>query len=224
MNYRLAEINKLGGTLSAKLERYKEEREKITADQNTIRDAGADGVCPLCRQKLGKHFGSIEAEFNARLQDLEGKAIADLERQEKLAKEKAVIEALKPALDAVSTLDAKLRQKPVYEEELASLEGNLKKKAEEEKAISGSLTNLAFNEDTFKACEQENAELQNVQRRILELGTKIGEAVTSRQHLADLTAKIAGRKAELARLGWEIKAAAFDPAEVAQPRRNHRRD
>ena len=85
-----------------------------------------------------------------------------------------MIEALKPALDAVSTLDAKLRQKPVYEEELASLEGNLKKKAEEEKAISGSLTNLAFNEDTFKACEQENAELQNVQRRILSSAQRSG--------------------------------------------------
>ena len=50
---------------------YQEEREKIAADQKTIRDAGADGVCPLCRQKLGEHFGSIEAEFSTRLQDLE---------------------------------------------------------------------------------------------------------------------------------------------------------
>ncbi len=87
VSYRLAEINKQAGTLAARLERYREEREKIAADQKTIRDAGADGVCPLCRQKLGEHFGSIEAEFSAKLQELEGKAVADLARQEKLGKE-----------------------------------------------------------------------------------------------------------------------------------------
>ena len=89
VSYRLAEINKQSGTLAARLARYQEEREKIAADQKTIRDAGADGVCPLCRQKLGEHFGSIDAEFSAKLQELEDKAVADLARQEKLGKEKA---------------------------------------------------------------------------------------------------------------------------------------
>jgi exonuclease SbcC len=216
VSYRLAEINRQGGTLTTRLAHYQEEREKIAADQKTIREAGADGVCPLCRQKLGDHFGSIEAEFTAKLQDLEGKAVADLGRQEKLAKDKAGIESLKPLLDAVRTLDAKLRQKPVYEQELASLTIQRKKKEDEEHAIRNALAGLAYREEVFKACERESAEVQKVQLRFIELGKKIGQGQMAKEHLAGITAKIAGRTAELEKLADDIKAAAFDPAEATK--------
>jgi exonuclease SbcC len=216
VSYRLADINKQTGALAARLERYREEREKIAADQKTIRDAGADGVCPLCRQKLGEHFGSIDAEFAKTLYELEGKAIADLSRQEKLAKEKATIEAFRPLLDAVRTLDANIKQKPVYEQELATLAEQQKKKEDEEHRIRNSLAGLAFSDDDFKTCEKENAELQKIQIRFIELGKKIGQGITVQQHLTELTAKIAGRTTELGKLASEIKAAAFDPAEAAE--------
>jgi exonuclease SbcC len=216
VSYRLADINKQTGALAARLERYREEREKIAADQKTIRDAGADGVCPLCRQKLGEHFGSIDAEFAKTLYELEGKAIADLSRQEKLAKEKATIEAFRPLLDAVRTLDANIKQKPVCEQELATLAEQQKKKEDEEHRIRNSLAGLAFSDDDFKTCEKENAELQKIQIRFIELGKKIGQGITVQQHLTELTAKIAGRTTELGKLASEIKAAAFDPAEAAE--------
>ncbi|MDD1680980.1 MAG: SMC family ATPase [Methanoregula sp.] len=216
VSYRLAEINKQAGTLAARLERYKEEREKIAADQETIRTAGADGVCPLCRQKLGEHFGSIEAEFSAKLYELEGKAVADLSRQEKLAKERAAAEALKPLLDAVRTLDANLKQKPVYVQELAALAGQKKKKEDDEHRIRNALTVLMFNPEEFAACEKENAELQKVQLRFIELGKKIGQGITLQQHLDAIDTKIRERMEELAKLDGEIQAAAFDPAGAAQ--------
>jgi exonuclease SbcC len=209
---RLAEINKLAGTLAARLAQYQDERKKIAADQRTIREAGADGICPLCRQKLGEHFGSIEAEFNARLQDLENKAVADCARQENLTKEKASIESLKPVLASVRTLDAKLRQKPVYEEELAGLEEKWTKKELAQMEIYEVLAKLGYDDREFKACEQETAAVQKVQLRFIELGKKIGQGLMVKQHLADVTAKIAERTAGLANLADEIKAAAFDPA------------
>ena len=215
-SYRLADINKQTGTLAARLERYREEREKIAADQKTIRDAGADGICPLCRQKLGEHFGSIDAEFAKTLYDLEGKAVADLSRQERLVKEKTSIESFRPLLDAVRTLDANLKQKPVYEQELATLATQQKKKEDEEHLIRNGLAGLAFSDEDFKACEKESADLQKIQLRFIELGKKIGQGITVQQHLAELTAKIAGRTTELGKLEKEIQAAAFDPAESAK--------
>jgi exonuclease SbcC len=216
VSYRRAEINRQSGTLTTRLVHYQEEREKIAADQKTIRDAGADGVCPLCRQKLGDHFGSIEAEFNAKLQELEGKAVADLERQEKLVKEKAVIESLKPLIDKVRMLDGKLWQKPAYEEELASLTARQKKKEDEEHAIRNALTGLGYFDEMFRACEKESAEIQRVQIRFIELGKKIGQGLMVTQHLDGIREKIAGRIAELKKLADEITAAAFDPAEAAK--------
>lgn len=216
VSFRLAEINKQAGTLAARLERHREEREKIALDQKTIRDAGADGACPLCRQKLGEHFGSIEAEFNGKLQELESRAVADLGRQEKLNKEKTSIEALRRTLDAIRTLKEKLRQKPVHEEELATLQAKQQKKAEELHALAESLAKLAYNDADYQACEKESAGLQKVQVRFIELGKKIGQGIMTKQHLAELTNKIAGRTAELDKLAGEIKAAAFDPAEATK--------
>jgi exonuclease SbcC len=216
VSYRLAEINRQSGTLATRLEHYREEREKIAADVTTIRGAGADGVCPLCRQKLGDHFGSIEAEFNAQLQALEEKAVADFERQEKLAQEKTGIEALKPALDALRTITEKLRQKPVYEEELSGLEAKRKVKADGQKALADSLEKLGYDENVFLACEREEGEARKVQIRFIELGKKIGQGQQVKEQLAGITAKIAGRGHELTKLAEEIKAAAFDPAEAAQ--------
>jgi len=215
VSFRLAEINKQTGTLAARLERYREEREKIAADQKTIQDAGAEGVCPLCRQKIGDHFGSIEAEFGARLQELEEKAVADLARQENLGKEKTVIEALKPVLASVRILDAKLRQKPVHGEELAALSARQARKEDERKALEESLAQTGYDEKIFLACERECAEVQKVQLRAVELAKKIAQGQMAKEQLAGLTCRIAGRTAELAKLEEEINATAFDPAEAA---------
>ncbi len=138
VSFRLAEINQRTGTLATRQMHYKEEREKILADQKTIRDAGPDGTCPLCRQKLGSHFGSLDAEFTQKLQELTDKSVADLEKQEKLGKEKTTVESLKPLLGQIRTLSEKLRQKPVYESELADLEAKRTKKIQEQEAITSS--------------------------------------------------------------------------------------
>ena len=214
VSFRLAEINQRTGTLAAQQERYKEEREKILADRKIIQDAGADGTCPLCRQKLGKHFGSLDAEFNAKLQELADKAVADFERQEKLGKEKATIEALKPALHQIRSLAEKLLQRPGYETELAELEVKHATKKNEQQAITESIALLAYNDEAYQSCERETAEVQKVQLRFIELREKIGEGIMAKKQLADLITRIAERNVELAKLGDEIKAAALDPVEV----------
>jgi exonuclease SbcC len=216
VSFRLAEINKWTGTLAAQLKRYKVERQKILADQKTIRDAGADGTCPLCRQKLGSHFGSLDEEFTAKLQELADLAVADLEKQENLGKEKVQIESLKPILDGIRSLNEKLRQKPGYETELAELETKHAKKTREQQAITESIARLAFNDEVYRVCERETAEIQKVQLRFIELGKKIGQGIMVKKQLADLTARITERNAELQKIADEIKAAAIDPAEVTR--------
>jgi len=216
VSYHLAEINQRTGTLATLQKHYKEEREKILADQKTIRDAGADGTCPLCRQKLGSHFGSLDAEFTQKLQELTDKSVADLEKQEKLGKEKTTVESLKPILAQIRSLSEKLRQKPVYESELADLEAKHTKKIHEHKAISSSIAQVAYNEEEFFACERETEKVQKVQLRFIELGKKMGQGIMVKKQFAELTSRITTRNTELANLSKEIAAAAFNPDEVTE--------
>ncbi len=215
VNFRLAEISRQGGTLAARLAHYQKEREKIAADRETIRQAGTDGICPLCRQKLGEHFGSIEAEFSARIRELEERAVADLEKRENLNREKAGIEALKPSLDLIRALDANLKQKPVYEQELAALAAQRKIHEKDEHRIRNSLMGLMFDEEEFSACEKESAGLQDMQHRFIGLGKKIGQGLMARQHLDALRGKIERRTEELRTLEESARALAFDPGEAA---------
>ncbi len=214
VSYRLAEINQRTGMLATQQTHYKEEREKILADQETIRNAGADGTCPLCRQKLGSHFGSIDAEFTKKLQELTDRAGTDHEKQKKLEKEKTAIESLKQSLVQIRLLSDKLRQKPAWESELAELEAKQEKKEKELQTITKSIAILNFREEEYLACERETAEVQKVQIRYSELGKKIGQGIMTKQQLAELQARIGERNDALLKLTGEIKAAAFDPAEA----------
>jgi len=216
VSYRLAEINQRTGTLSARQKHYKEEREKVLADQKTIRDAGADGTCPLCHQKLGSHFGSLDAEFTQKLQELNDTSVADFEKQEKLGKEKTTVESLKPLLSQIRTLSEKLRQKAAGESELADLEEKRTKKIHEQGTISGIIAQLAFNEAEYLACERETASVQKVQLRFIELGRKIGQGIMVKKQLGELTTRITVRDTELTNLSKEIAAAAFCPDVITE--------
>jgi len=216
LSFHLAEINKQTGVLATRQTHYREEREKILADQKTIRYAGPDGTCPLCRQKLGFHFGSLDAEFTQKLQELTDKSVADLEKQEKLGKEKSTVESLKQLLSQIRTLSEKLRQKPSYESELADLEAKRTKKIHELGAINGTIAQLAFNEAEYLSCERETASVQKVQLRFIELGKKIGQGIMVKKQLGELTIRITVRNTELTNLSKEIAAAAFSPNEVTE--------
>jgi len=173
-SYRLNDIMKMIGTLAARQEQYKEEREKLGHDQETIRNAGADGVCPLCRQKLGTHFSSLDAEFSLKVQELADKAVADLEKQERLEKERAQVESLKPALDAIRTLAVRLKQRAGWEAELAELAAKHDKKVQDQQALAGAIAELAFNDVAYSTLEREADTVQKVQARYAELGKRIG--------------------------------------------------
>lgn len=216
VNFRLQELIKRISTLAAKQEQYRSEREKLKKDQETIRTAGADGICPLCRQKLGNHFGNLDTEFSDKLAEIEKNAVADLAKQEQLENEKAAIENLVPSLETLRTIAERLKLRVGYENELAELRQKHDKKVLEQTALAGSIEKLAYNDAACKACETEAAAVLKVQARLTELGKKIGQAATMKQQRADLTAKIAERNADLAKLDLEIRTAAFDPAEAAK--------
>ncbi|MFA4876878.1 MAG: SMC family ATPase [Methanoregula sp.] len=216
ISYRLNEIMKRSGSLNAQQERYKEEREKLKKDLETLRAAGPDGVCPLCRQKLGEHLGSLEAEFRSKLEELENRAVADLEKQERLEKEKDTIQAMVPSLETLRTISGRMKLRIGYESELEELRQKFDKKSQEEHMLAETIAKLGYDDAAWNTCEKQAAEVQKVQLRFIELGKKIGQAQTTKLQLTDLTARIAARNGALSALEKEIAAAAFDPAQAAK--------
>ena len=205
VSFRLAELIKRTSTLLAQQKQYKEEREKIEADRATIVKAGPDGTCPLCRQKLGTHFGNLEQEFNAKLRELEDKAVADLAEQEIVEKEKAAVEALRPVTGELRTLAAELKRRAEFENTIAELTAQHAAKLREEQACADALAQLAFDPSAFSAAGQEEVAVRKVQARFSELGKKIGQAVSLKQQIAGLVERINQRNADLVK-SWNRKS------------------
>jgi len=214
VNYRIADLMKQSGSLTARQEQYREEAEKLNSDRRTIAEAGPDGICPLCRQKLGAHYGDLEREFAGKLRELEDRAVRDLTRLEKLEADRKAAENLRTACGQIRTLAAHLKRKAEYEGTVSELTRQLEAKQEEQKAREGAVAHLGYDEKAFTAAAQAEAEARNMQARFTDLGKKVGQLTGLKQQLAALTGRVAERKGALAVLAEQLAGMLWDPSDA----------
>ena len=207
---REAELLHTLGTLSARQDKLASEQKKLLADQETIKNAGADGTCPLCRQKLGAHYTSIGQEFASRLEQVQDETREVCGLQEWSMAEKMRIQSQKPALAAISTLDVKINQRKTIETELADLRSQLHTKEFALLALGQKTKELGFDEAVYARAETEVAGLEKIQARYNDLREKLARGSVFRKQVADLDEQVTQKQADHARLKAEIDRSAFD--------------
>jgi len=200
------------GTLSARAASLETEKKKLNADWNTIKNAGANGMCPLCRQTLGSHYASIEEEFTTRLKQIEQEVLQVREEQGKVAVEKNRITDQKPALHEVRSISEKLKARDVTETELKDLVTQLEAKKLAIRTLATRISSLGYDESTFAKAEKDVKDLDQLHLRYVESGKKIAQGAVLKQQVTDLETKVAQKKQELESLKGFIAQAAFDPA------------
>ena len=208
---REAEVLHTIGTLTARLNQLVSERKKLVSDWNTIKDAGSDGVCPLCRQTLGTHYGQIEEEFSSRLDGIEQVALGVYDEQEQMTAEKDRISHQKPALHEIRSISEKLKTRVSLETELRDLLSQLHAKEAAQQALAVLIQELGFNEAASMQAEKEVAALEKIQVRFIEIGKKIAHGSALKAQLADLGTRILEKKGELDRIKALIDQSDFDP-------------
>jgi exonuclease SbcC len=203
------------GTLAARQDRLAAERRKLLADWKTIQEAGADGVCPLCRQTLGSHYAEIEQEFSTRKQAIEGEAVQVGKEQERITSEKVLIGSQKPVLFEIRTLTERLKMRDTHDAELRELLSSLQAKEQVQKSLSEKLAVLRYDEAAYIRAEKEVSELEKLQAWFIDLGKKIAQGTVYRKQLSDLEVQVAQKQADADRLKTEISQSSFDPAKGA---------
>ncbi len=199
------------GTLSARLDQFVTERNTLISDWNTIRTAGADGVCPLCGQKLGTHYGQIEEEFSSRIEMIEKEALQVCEEQEQMNAERERIARLKPSLHEIRGISERLKTREPLATELRDLLSRLQAKEEGIKALTLQLQKLGFDETQYREREREVAELEKSQARFFELGKKIAHSAALKTHVSDLANQILKKQEEITQLKALIEQSGFNP-------------
>jgi exonuclease SbcC len=208
---REAEILHANGTISARLALLVDERKKLVSDWTTIESAGADGVCPLCRQTLGSHYGQIKDEFSSRLEWIEQEALRVCSEQDRVAAEKDLISRQKPAITEIRGILERLKTRDIIDADLRDLTAQLQAKTAGQIALETRIRELGFDEAVYAGTEKEIAELERIRARFIELGKIISHGSAVKTQLADLDRSIAEKKGDLTKLKSLIDQSAFEP-------------
>ena len=209
---REAEFQHLAGAFSAQIDRLTSEQKKLITDHDTIRSAGADGVCPLCKQTLGNHYRSIEEEYTARLNEIEVQKGRISSEQKRAAAEKARITNQKPALLEIRSLIERQKAKVGLDKEQGELFLELQQKEASRDSLMIKMKDLCFDESVFLRTGIEIFELEKVLARYNELGKKIAHGDALKSQLAGLVEQVTQKQKERAGLQAQVELAAFDPA------------
>jgi len=208
---READLQHSIGTVSARLDHIVSERKKLVTDWNTIENAGPDGICPLCRQTLGAHFGRIGDEFSHRLEVIEEEGLSLYGEQERLAEEKGLITQQRPALLEIRTITERLKGREAVEADLCELLSQAKAKGSALGSLKTRIRETGFNESVYMAAEKEVFELERLQARFIDVGKEIGRARALKEQVKDLDILITKKRGDIAALKASIDKSGFNP-------------
>jgi exonuclease SbcC len=209
---READILHESGTMSARLAQLVDERKKLVSDWTAIEAAGADGVCPLCHQTLGSHYGQIRDEFSSRLEWIEQEALRVCNEQERVATEKDLINRQKPSLHEIRGILERIKTRAAIDADLRDLAAQLQVKSTDQMTLETRVRELCFDEAIYVKTGREVAELEQVRSRFIELGKIISHGSAIKAQLADLDRSIVQRQSDLTKLRTQIDQSAFEPA------------
>jgi len=210
------EVMQAIGTLASRLDQLVAERTKLLDDWNTLKDAGADGVCPLCHQTLGEHYTGIAEEYASRLENIMQEAVQLHEEQDRMTAEKVQISLQKPALAEIRSLTERQKTRDVLETEVRDLLAQVRAKEEAMQSLVLRIRELGHDEAVFVKRGGEVAELEKVHKRFVELGKQIAHGAALKTQVANLGEQVGKKQQELAGLKATIDRSGFDPATGAR--------
>jgi exonuclease SbcC len=200
------------GTLNGILEGCGKEREKILQDWEHIREAGMDGVCPLCHQRLGEHYPHLEEEFESRLQEIVGQAEHACELLEIHEGERNRLSSLGSTFGAIRSFGDLNRAKTALAQERQTLDREKSLIIDEADQLDRQLQDLAFDKDIFAALELHVQEAGVRYDRFQEAGKRIATLPVLRQQRSGVLQEEQEKQAEHAAIQRELEGVSFDPS------------
>jgi len=207
------EITHTIGALSARQKGLDSEKKKLLADWKTIQEAGAEGICPLCRQKLADHV-SIEAEFTSRIRHIDEEITGLHDTQEHAQREKNSINAAKPTLSEVRSLSEKITVRTSFETDLKDLIPQLQKKEETCHSLHEKVRNLQFDDKIYTQAKRELEDLEKDQKQYGDLREKVAQISVFKGQVKDHETRIKEKQEEMDQVVEKIKQSSFDPKKI----------
>jgi|GEM_PF-3537347 len=177
-------------------------QDKIRKSLESIRDIGPEGTCPTCLQKLGEHFGTVEADYLAQLNeavdeehDIDAKLDTALHESQK-------IPDLKPILDRIKQISTALGYRENLQNEREDLNKGILNVTQRIGDLIEEYWKVRYNEEDHLACKDNLVKLEAAQTQYTELTKRSAEPAGIRAQVAELNSQITTKNATRA----EVKA------------------
>jgi exonuclease SbcC len=199
------------GTISAQLKSFAGEKKKLLSDWDTIQKAGVEGICPLCRQKLGSHYPEIKEEFTLQIRRID-RDISELnEKQKQVTSIKNTISSHMPMISEVRTFTEKLKIRVSIETELKEQLSVLQTNEAACNTLTQKIRDLKFKEEVYEKAGREVTDLEKMQNRFNDLRAELAKVEILKKQVFDLEAHITQKQSEIERIFSEIEKSLFDP-------------
>jgi exonuclease SbcC len=188
----------------------------LQAKLETLRNAGQEGACPICLQRLGDHFETVEKEYCDRIA---GAMVEGDDLNTNLAaalKDTQRIPDLKPTLNRIRDIHAMLGHKENLLEEQAAHQKDLVDTSKKVMDLITAIEALKYSSEDHDACKQRLAELEAAQTRHTELTKRSAERAGIKAQIAELNSQVTQKNAALTEVKAAIDKDPINPAKVTQ--------
>ncbi|MCX6329184.1 MAG: SMC family ATPase, partial [Bacteroidia bacterium] len=199
------------GTISAQLKSFVSEKKKLLSDWDTIQKAGVEGICPLCRQKLGSHYPEIKEEFTLQIQRIDKEILELNEKQKQVTSIKNTINSQMPVISEVRTFTEKLKIRVSIETELKEQLSLLQTNEAACNSLTQKIKDLEFKEEAYDKAGREIVDLEKMQQRFNDLRTELAKVEIFKKQVIDLEAHINQKQSEIEQVFSKIEKSLFDP-------------
>lgn len=204
-----ADLNQKTGALSQKLAQLVNDRKKLISDWNTLKKAGADGMCPLCHQTLGTHFHRIEDEFSSRLDQLQEEALHAGLEEDRLNAERERITHHKPALHEIRGITERQKARSAIEAEIHDLERQHREKENSQRDLAQRIQTLGFDPARYADLERDCSEMERIQVRYVETGKQIAHLTALKGQAEDLDRQVRQKQEDQKQVNIRIDQTGF---------------
>jgi exonuclease SbcC len=200
--------SQMGGLLEV-LDACGRERERILTDWEIIRQAGQDGICPLCHQRLGDHYPQLETEFQDQLKDIIARAERACEELESQEKEKAGLGNLHPLLARIRALENLERDRTFLVQEREALDLERAQMLADQERTDHHLRDLAFDESGFSLLERKMREYEAQYRRYQEVGKMMAAFPVLQYQAQGILQEMEAKQEERKRFKEELRTSPY---------------
>jgi exonuclease SbcC len=196
--------------LTARKRANEEDQKNLAAKIETIQATGPDGICPICLQRLGDHFGDVVTDYKTRISGRKDEFQILTTQLDQITGELHRFGEIKPLLAHIREIVSARGYREKYETEMAELKIHLKEQQDRYALDCSERETLAYSEDCHNDCKRRLSVLDAAQERLINLNVLSTQRAGIKAQIAEIDVQVVSKSTTISEIESTIAATPLD--------------